>query len=131
MQRFMFGTAAASASKASDNTVASLDTLRELEESLEHRLLEEELDLQLSMLRDENDFLKSGNPNLFPEVEEPMEELPHLKDHTHTGDEKKAIETAELALALEETVLEESNLEAIALCACIAAVLLFPTLLHL
>lgn len=127
----MFGTATASTSPGSENTVASLDTIRELEESLEHRLLEEELDLQLSMLRDQNDFVLSGNPNLFPEVEEPMQELPHLKDHTHSDDEKKAVEKAELALALEETVLEESNLEAIALCACIAAVLLFPTLLHL
>ena len=127
----MFGAAVSSSSKASDNTVASLETIRELEESLEHRLLEEELDLQLSMLRDQNDLLQSGNPNLFPEVEEPMEELPHLKDRTHYDEEKKALEKAELALALEETVLEESNLEAIALCACIAAVLLFPTLLHL
>jgi hypothetical protein len=82
------------------------------------------------MLREANDEVRlEGGPGLFPEVEEPMAELPHLKDHTHAQHDREAVEAAEVLEALEETVLEESNLEAIVVCACIGAFLLFPHLL--
>lgn len=105
----------------------SSETGRVLEESLEHRLLEEELDLQLAMLKDHEEMTFS---TLFPEVEAPMEELPHLKDNTKYAHDKEAIHKAELALALEETVLEESVLEAAALCAVVALMILVPQILH-
>jgi len=41
------------------------------EDSLEHRLLEEELDLQLAMLRDHDKDKLHPGPGLFPEVEPP------------------------------------------------------------
>jgi hypothetical protein len=128
VQRFLFSSGDGGEPVAAAAT--TLDTARELEDSLEHRLLEEELDLQLSMLRDANEVHLENGPNLFPEVEEPMAELPHLKDHTSFQHDKEVVEAAEVIEALEETVLEESNLEAIVVCACIGALLLFPHLLQ-
>ena len=43
----------------------------------EEKVFEEELDLQLSLLQDE-----VPKSYLFPEVEDEMEDLPHLKDGT-------------------------------------------------
>ena len=40
-------------------------------EAFEHRLMEEELELQISLLKEQN-----PDPTLFPEVEEDMQELP-------------------------------------------------------
>lgn len=113
------------------------DTMREIEDSLEHRLLEEELDLQLSLLRDQNELhggavtSKNGGTAsmLFPRMDDYVDELPQR--HPRGEHDREAVEVAELTHALEETVLEESNLEAIALCAGIAIILAFPHLLQL
>lgn len=98
------------------------------EESLDHRLLEEELDLQLSMLKDHQDANKDSS--LFPEVEAPMEELPHLKDQALASKTEDLVHQAEATLAMEETVLEESTLEGTAICGLIALIAFAPNILH-
>lgn len=112
---------------------STTDTTKAWEDSIEHRLLEEELELQLNMLKDHEKQemrKRKSQPNLFPEVESPMEELPHLKDDTEEAHTKDVVHKAELALALEETVMEESVLEAAAMCGAIALMVLVPHLLN-
>jgi hypothetical protein len=97
------------------------------DDSLEHRLLEEELDLQLSLLKDEEEMHKAS---LFPEVEDQMEELPHLKDGTLSAHDQEIIHKAQLELALEESVMEESVLEAAVICGMIALLFVVPQLIN-
>eukprot|EP00527_Entomoneis_sp_CCMP2396_P000234 CAMPEP_0198137300 /NCGR_PEP_ID=MMETSP1443-20131203/827_1 /TAXON_ID=186043 /ORGANISM="Entomoneis sp., Strain CCMP2396" /LENGTH=200 /DNA_ID=CAMNT_0043798691 /DNA_START=65 /DNA_END=664 /DNA_ORIENTATION=- len=85
-------------------------------EQMESFILEEELELQFNLLGD-----ITPNPNLFPDVEDEMQELPHLKDQTHSHRIEDAVHKAEHALVMQETVLEESNLETIAICGIILA----------
>ena len=47
------------------------------EDAFQHQVMEEEFDLQLHLLQEE-----TPDPTLFPEVEDKMAELPHLKDGT-------------------------------------------------
>jgi len=68
---------------------------------LEHRLLEEDLDLQLHLLQEHE-------TNLFPEVEAPMLELPHHKDHTLQKNAGHVAHKANIDLALVETIFEVS-----------------------
>jgi hypothetical protein len=95
-------------------------------ESLENLVLEEELELQLALLKDHD---ATPDITLFPEG---MNELPHLNDEPshHEG-----IETPKLAiagpsplqiLAIEESVLEENTLETAMFCLVMAAIILLP-----
>jgi hypothetical protein len=95
-----------------------------IDDSLEHHVLEEELDLQLAMLKHEES--KAGLSILFPEVEEPMDELPHLKDNTVSKHNADVVHKAEESLAMAETVLEENVLETIAVCGAIVLVWFAP-----
>jgi len=117
LQKFMF------------SNPSSTTATKAWEDSIEHRLVEEELDLQLSMLKDHEK--EQHSPDLFPEVESPMTELPHLKDGTEEAHTNEVVHKAEVALAQAETVMEESTLEAVALCSVIALALFAPTLLNL
>lgn len=111
------------------NFVAGGTAMTEVkEDALEHRLLEEELDLQLSLLEEH-----VPDPTLFPQVVEEvgtMEPLPHLKDHTPTAEAVEKVHEQQLTMALEESVLEESNLEAATICLAIGALFVLPQLLH-
>jgi hypothetical protein len=94
--------------------------------SLEDLVLEEELDMQLKMLKQ-----ATPNPSLFPEVEDKMAELPHLKDNTRSSAVEKVLHGAEHDLALAESVLEESTLETLAMCSVVMALIFFgPQLVH-
>jgi hypothetical protein len=109
------------------------------EDALEHRMLEEELQLQLDLLKDH-----TPDPSLFPDDKEELEALPHLKDqaHVHMKNTGEVVEdaddpiyhlthpTPEEVLVLEETVLEESNLEPLMVCLAIGALMLLPQLLQ-
>ena len=116
-------------------------------EAMEHLVLEEELELQLNLLRDEIESSSTSTTNeaeLFPQVEEPMTELPHFKDkqvkESHTLEEDAAevihavedvLHHMEHSVALQEPALmEESNLETLAMCAVILALALVPEILH-
>lgn len=76
----------------------------------EEKVFEEELDLQLSLLQDE-----VPKSYLFPEVEEEMEDLPHLKDGTLTASVKKSMEKEKNILFFEELA-EEGVFESLAIC---------------
>jgi hypothetical protein len=95
--------------------------------SLEDRLLEEELDLQLGLLQ-EHEVLQTSR-DLFPEVQPPMKELPHLKDETQFSHDEEVIHNGNRVLALDETILEESILETAAICLAIGALWFVPHLL--
>lgn len=88
-------------------------------EQMEHFVVEEELELQLNLLGE-----ATPNPTLFPEVEDEMEELPHLKDNTFGHRVEDAVHKAEHNLALQETILEESNLETLVICSVLMALAL-------
>lgn len=106
------------------------------EDTLEHLLLEEELDLQLALLKRE-----TPESTLFPHVGESMDSLPHLKEgneHLKSAavPEKKgsaslenAIYKAEVDLAIEETILghrTESVAEAVMMCSAVLAFIMLP-----
>jgi len=91
------------------------------EKAAEQRLWEQELDLQLALLKKED----THNVNLFPEVEDSMKELPHLKDGTLTDEIKKQ----EKLFFLEENFLEENVLETIAFCGILAVLMMAPQLI--
>ena len=98
----------------------------------EQRLLEQELDLQLALLQKD---LKEASPEAklfpedtmtkFPEVEEPMVELPHLKDGTLSA---KGVQEKQLFI-VEEAFFEENVLETIAFCSILAMIMLAPQLI--
>ena len=98
-------------------------------QALEHRMLEEDLDLQLHLLKEQDHSIH--NPKLFPDVEPDMQELPHLKDHNPKKDAKQLVHKVEHDMVLTDPVMEESNLEAIALCMTLAAIWYLPQLLDL
>jgi len=81
-------------------------------------MLEEELSLQLSLLKKE-----TPPATLFPEVEDPMEQLPHLKDGTVAanlrGQERQFVM---------DTLIEEEVLESFAICGLIAMIMFAPNL---
>lgn len=84
--------------------------------------MEEDLDLQLHLLQEH----LHHDPKKFPEVEAAMKELPHLKDNTFQQDAEGMIHKAEHELVMAETVLEESVLETMAMCAVVAALIVAP-----
>jgi hypothetical protein len=88
------------------------------------RLMEEELNLQLNLLKKENKEA-THKRELFPEVEEPMAELPHLKDGTMMA---KAVEQKNIFM-LEESFFEENVIETIAFCSILAFLMISPQLL--
>eukprot|EP00980_Cylindrotheca_fusiformis_P010033 scaffold2214_cov139-Cylindrotheca_fusiformis.AAC.30 len=89
----------------------------------EEKVFEEEISLQLNLLQDE------APPNyLFPEVEDEMDALPHLKDGTISAKAKKEIEKERNLMVMEELA-EEGVLESIAICGLLGMMMLAPTLL--
>jgi hypothetical protein len=106
------------------------------EDALQHLIVEEELDLQLSLLKDH-----IPDSTLFPDDEDEISSLPHLKDvdevPSHQKEEMKVggmlglhKPTATEILAFEETVLEENLVEPIAICAALFALMMMPQLLQ-
>jgi hypothetical protein len=96
------------------------DTAGALDDIFQEHLLEEELTMQLNLLQDE-----MPPAYLFPEVEDPMEELPHLKDGTVAARVKED-ETAHYF----EELAEEGVLESLAICGLIGMLMLAPALLQ-
>ena len=82
--------------------------------------MEQELDLQLTLLK--KDLEKENTATLFPEVEDSMAELPHLKDGTMAA---KGIDQEKLFM-LEETFFEENVAETILFCAILAVLMIAP-----
>jgi len=92
----------------------------------DHLVIEEELELQLNLLKDTTPY-----PTLFPEVEGEMEELPHLRDNTVSHRVEDIVHRAENALAMQETVLEESNLETLVICSVVLALAVSPQIANI
>ncbi|GAX18341.1 hypothetical protein FisN_23Hh235 [Fistulifera solaris] len=117
LQKFMFG---------SDNIVAS-------EEALNQLVIEEELDMQLHLLKQ-----NTPDPTLFPELEADMPELPHLKpdekkDSITDADDffqkaESMVKSAEIKAVEQEAAFDEESLEAAAICLAIAGLVFTPQL---
>ena len=90
------------------------------EEALESRVLEDELQMQLNLLQEE-----TPKPYLFPEVEEPMIELPHLKEDTAAA--LKVKEGAQTHVL--EEMMEDGFFDSLAICAIIGMLMFTPQLL--
>ena len=93
--------------------------------ALEDLVLEEELDLQLGMLKE-----RTPDPTLFTEVEDRMQELPHLKDGTKSGKVEAVLHEAEHDLAMAESIFEESTLETLAICSVVLAAVFLPQIMN-
>lgn len=98
---------------------------------VEDRLLEDELELQLQVLKEH----QSTDVSLFPVDPVEDEALPHLHDTNDVGAESDSANheqgffhtpTPEEIFVLEETVLEENLLEPIAMCLVIVGLALLP-----
>lgn len=94
------------------------------EHAAEQRLWEQELDLQLNLLKSDLEQ-ESRKSTLFPEVEDGMDELPHLKDGTMAA---KGVEQQKLFI-FEEAFLEENVLETIAFCTILAVLMFAPQII--
>jgi len=104
----------------------------ETEKELEHHLLEEELTLQLQLLQDEMppttlfaDIAKDFK--MFPEVEDKMPELPHLKDGTTAALARKSIQEHQNQFWFDK-MMEEGIVESLAFCALIAMAWAIPNM---
>lgn len=104
LQTFVFG-----------NTFHDNDTDME---AMEHRLLEDELEFQLGLLKEQ-----MPDDKLFPDE---IAELPHLHD------DKEHHETVNTMLANENLLLaeEENLLEPLAICGVIVALMFLPQIMH-
>jgi hypothetical protein len=94
------------------------DTASTQEDISKEHFLEDELTLQLNLLQKE-----MPPAYLFPEVEDPMVELPHLKD----GSVAARLKEDETAHVFEELA-EEGVLESLAICGLIGMLMLAPAL---
>jgi hypothetical protein len=96
------------------------------EETLQERVLEDELTLQLHLLQSE-----TPDPYLFPEVtttadnQELKERLPHLQDGTSAAKLEH-----EKEVFFWEELMEEGVLESLAICSLIAILMAAPHVLH-
>ena len=97
------------------------------EETFEHHMVEEELNLQLSLLSQE-----MPEPHLFPK--EDVAELPHLKDgptesvkHVNNGYDEIAKHEKEVHVL--EELAEEGVLESLAFCGILALAIMAPKIL--
>lgn len=120
-QKFMFG---------SDNIVASDEAFNQL-------VIEEELDMQLHLLKQ-----NMPPPTLFPKIEEDIPELPRLKNDWKPDTAKEAnedednffhkaesmIKSAEVKAVEQEAAFDEESLEAAAICLAIAGLIFTPQL---
>lgn len=102
------------------------------EDGLEHRLLEEELDLQLAILKEH-----TPDASFFPNDEE-NKVLPHLKDNAEKTKPPQEDDvgffhkpTPSELLAIEESVLEENVLEPLIICLVIVGLAFIPQLMNL
>lgn len=103
------------------------------EDALEHLVLEEELELQLNLLKEH-----TPDTSLFPDDEDAIKAMPQLKDTTPTKEQQLREEEQGLfhkplpseILEFEETVLEENLLEPFLICVAIAAFAVLPQLLN-
>jgi hypothetical protein len=93
------------------------------EDLFEEKVFEEEISLQLSLLQDE-----APPDYLFPEVEDEMEDLPHLKDGTVAAKVKKELERERNIMMVEELA-EEGVLESLAICGLLGLIMLAPQFL--
>ena len=103
-------------------------TTKAAEDTLDHRLLEEELELQLGLLKEH-----TPDASLFPDDETENKALPHLKDTVADPKDQGIFHkpTPSEILALEEVVLEENILEPLMICMVIVALTAMPQLINL
>ena len=101
------------------------------EDALEHLVLEEELELQLNLLKEH-----TPDDSLFPDDETVIKAMPNLKVATPTNEQHEEQQgffhkpmPSEI-LEFEETVLEENLLEPFLICVAIAAFAVVPQFLN-
>jgi hypothetical protein len=115
--------------------MAATSTPTYVADDVGYRVLEQELELQLALLKEH-----TPEPSLFPAVEndEIATALPHLNDpSTVTGATQQSVasvvNSASRSLApttmLKGTILEESNLEPLMICIAIVGLVFIPQLL--
>jgi hypothetical protein len=105
-----------------------VDLQHSTSDSLQHRIIEEELELQLNLLQEENK-VAAKEVQLFPD--EMIVELPHLRVHAErkTPVTERLLHGAEHHLIVQESSMSEDTLETLAMCAAVMAVILLPQLM--
>jgi hypothetical protein len=110
------------------NLFGGVDLQHTTSDSLEHRIIEEELELQLNLLQEENK-LAAQEVVLFPD--EMISELPHLRAHAEakTPVAERLLHGAEHQLIVQETSMSGDTLETLAMCAAVMVVIMLPQLI--
>jgi hypothetical protein len=108
-----------------------VDLVHETSEEIEHRIIEEELEVQLNLLEQEHE-LAMQETQLFPE--EMTDELPHLREHAEAEHAEpmasRILHKAENELAKQETLLGEDTLETMAMCAVVMGLVMLPQFIN-
>lgn len=108
-----------------------VDLQHESSTEMEHRIIEEELELQLNLLEKEHDMAQQ-EVNLFPE--DMITELPHLYEHVHADHTEpipsRLLHQAEHQLIQQESTMGEDTLETLAMCAVVLGLVFLPQLLN-
>lgn len=116
----------------------AVDLVHETTEEIEHRIIEEELEVQLNLMEQQHE-LAAKETQLFPD--EMMASLPHLHEHADAeaaaAEQQQHVEPlgarilheAENDLVKAETLMGEDTLETLAMCAVVMAIVLLPQLM--
>ena len=104
-----------------------VDLQHESATEIEHRIIEEELELQLNLLEKEHSRA-AQEVQLFPE--DMITDLPHLHEHAETEHKEpiasRLIHQAEHQLIQQESTMGEDTLETLAMCAVVLGLVLLP-----
>lgn len=103
-------------------------------DDIEHKIIEEELELQLNLLEDEKQRLAAEEIELFPQ--EMTTDLPHLYEYANAEHKEpigsRILHEAEHQLVVQETAMGamgEEMMETMAMCAAVLALVLLPQLI--
>ena len=95
------------------------------EQAAEQRLMEQELDLQLRLLKKEN---KKSSSKLFPD--EMVTDLPHLRDDGPIGTAAYQQKSKSDDFYMKELLMEENVIETVAFCSFLAVLMMAPNILQ-
>ena len=108
-----------------------IDLQHESSTEMEHRIIEDELELQLNLLEEQHEAA-AKEVQLFPE--EMITNLPHLHEHADAEHKEpiasRLVHQAEYQLIQQETSMGEDTLETLAMCAVVMGIVLIPQFLN-
>lgn len=125
----IFFTTGAHKQRIQHQLFGAVDLVHETSDEIEHRVIEEELEVQLNLLEQEHRKAEQ-EVQLFPE--EMTTSLPHLHEHADAEHQEpvasRLLHEAEHQLIVQETSVGEDTLEGLAICAVVMGLIVIPQL---